>query len=153
VRIHVIGVGTRHGDDAAGLAVAETLAGRELPPGVVVFQCERPVPDLLDAITGADAVVLVDAARTGAAPGSLQCLDRTALAGTRAASSHGLGVWQALALAEALGRGPARVAALAIEAGPQTGDALSGPVREALPRAAAIAIELARGIAAAETGS
>jgi len=147
VRVHVIGVGSGHGDDAVGLRVAAALAGRPLPPGVAVRTCERPLPDLLDALEGADAAVLVDAARTGAAPGRVRRLAPADLAQGAAASSHGLGVARVLALAAALDRAPARVELLAIEiaTAPCPADAEpSPPVLAAVPEAAAAALEIAR---------
>lgn len=145
MRVHLIGVGTGHGDDAAGLAVAEALAALPLPPGVAVHRCARPLPDLLDALEGADAAVIVDAARTGAVPGRVRRIPREDLARLPSASSHGLGLAQALRLAEALGRAPARVELLAVEiAAPETGRSLSPRVRRAVPRAAERALDLVR---------
>lgn len=142
----MIGIGTDRGDDAAGLAVADALALRELPAGVSVHRCERPVPDLLDALEGAEAAILVDAARTGAPPGRVQRLAREELARTRAASSHGLGVGQALALAEALGRAPVRIEVVALEIGDASAPGLSPAAREAVAQAVESAIEIAREI-------
>jgi hydrogenase maturation protease len=142
----VVGIGTGRGDDGAGLAAAEALSRRALPPGVSVHRCERPVPDLLDALEGADAAILVDAARTGAAPGRVQRLARGELARALRPSSHALGVADALALAEALGRAPARIEVLGVELGDAGGPALtpaaSAGVREAAETALALAAEM-----------
>jgi hydrogenase maturation protease len=146
LKVHVVGVGTPRGDDAAGLAVAEALARHALPPGVSVHLCERPVPDLLDALEGADAALLVDAARTGAAPGTLRRLGRAELARSASPSSHGLGVAEALALAEALGRAPARVELLALEIADPRGPALTPAVSAAIAGAARRALAIAREI-------
>lgn len=144
MRVRVIGVGTRRGDDAAGLAVAAALAARPLPDGIEVRVCERPVPDLLDALEGAEAAVIVDAARTGAAPGSLRRLTRGELARAGSSSSHGLGVADALVLAASLGRAPGRIEILAIEASASEHETLSPRVAAALPQAARAALEVAR---------
>jgi hydrogenase maturation protease len=146
VRVHLIGIGTAHADDAAGLAVAALLASRPLPDGVFVSTCARPLPDLLDALDGADAAVLIDAARTGGAPGALRRLAPGDLARLRSPSSHGLGVAQALALASALGRAPAHVELLAIEAGPLRGEALSPAVAASIADAADAALRIARAL-------
>jgi hydrogenase maturation protease len=143
VRVHVIGVGSPHGDDAAGLAVAAALAARPLPPGIVVHACERPLPDLLDALEGADAAVIVDAARSGAPPGGVRRLAPGELARTGAASTHGLGVAEVLDLAAALGRAPARIEILALEIAGAGGGAPSPAVRAALAAAAEAALALA----------
>lgn len=144
MRVHVIGVGTAHADDAAGIAVAERLAALPLPEGVFVKRCARPLPDLLDALEGADAAVLVDAARTGAAPGAIRRLVPADLARLRSPSSHGFGVAQALALAVALGRAPARVELVAIEAGQMDRDTLSPAVAASIGEAADAALRIAR---------
>lgn len=144
MRVHVIGIGTAHADDAVGLAVADLLAASVLPEDVVVLRCARPLPDLLDALDGADAAVLVDAARTGGAPGSIQRLRPGDLARLRSPSSHGLGVAQALALAVALGRAPARVELVAIEAEQMQSDVLSPAVAASIGAAADAALQIAR---------
>ena len=117
MRVTVIGIGTRNGDDAAGLDVAAALAALPLPPAVEVIRCERPLPDLLDALADADAAVIVDAARGVAAPGCARRVAREELAQLVATSSHGFGVAHALALVEALGRAPKRVELVATEGG------------------------------------
>jgi hydrogenase maturation protease len=145
VRVHVIGVGSGHGDDAVGLAVAAVLAARPLPAGIVVRRCERPLPDLIDALEGADAAVIVDASRTGAAPGRVQRLAAGDLARPRAASSHGLGVAQVLDLSRALGRAPGRVELVAVEiAG--AGEAPHPSLRAVVDAAADAVLGIARGL-------
>jgi hydrogenase maturation protease len=126
----VIGVGTRWaGDDAAGLAVARRVGGREL---------EGDPASLLDAWAGADHVVVVDAAASGAPPGTIRRFD--AGAGSLPArlmrtSTHALGVPEAIELARALGRLPARLEVYAIEgarftAGAELSPAVERAVRE-----------------------
>jgi hydrogenase maturation protease len=110
----VIGVGTPLGDDAAGLEVVASLSARALPPGVELVRCERPLPDLLEPLAGADAAVIVDAARGPGAPISARRVAREELVDAGATSSHGFGVARVLALAEALGRAPARVELVAV---------------------------------------
>lgn len=126
MRIRVIGVGSDWRDDDAGLRVARALAAGPLPPQVAVACCERPLPDLLDALEGADAVILVDAMRSGAAPGSVRRLSREELATRPAASSHGFGVARALSLAEVLHGGLPRLSIVGIEAGPPASVAAGG---------------------------
>ena len=138
MRIRVIGVGTRQGDDAAGLLVAEALAAGALPPGVVVRTCDRPGADLLGEMEGADAVVIIDATRSGRAPGTVFRVAPEEMAGGRSLSSHALGAREALALAEALGRSPARVEIVGIEAGGATRGDLSDPVRASLAEAGSL---------------
>jgi len=144
MRVHVICIGSGWGDDAAGLRVAEGLARCSLPAGVSVHRCERPVPDLLDALDGADAAVLVDGVRSGARPGAVLRLDVAGLVRAGTASSHGLGVAQALGLAGALGRTPSRIEAIGVEIGAASGFDLTLSVRGAIPEAIATTIQLVR---------
>ncbi|MGH0030192.1 MAG: hydrogenase maturation protease [Myxococcota bacterium] len=136
MRIQVVGIGTDRGDDAAGLRVAERLAGR-LPPGVGVVACRRPGPDLATALDGVDAAVLVVAVRSGAPPGRVQRIAPEQLPEARAWSSHGLGLVEGLALARALGRAPARLAIVGIEGRRADGDARSREVERGVDRACA----------------
>lgn len=115
----VIGVGNAmRGDDAVGLEVARLLQG-SLPPGVALHTCEGEPVALLDLWAGCDRVVLVDAMRSGAEPGTVHVFDAVAsplpaeLAGP---STHLVGVGEAIELARALGRLPGRVEVRAIEA-------------------------------------
>ena len=117
MRVRVIGIGTRQGDDAAGLAVAESLAARELPAGTRIATCERPLPDLLELLADADAAVLVDAARGSGAVGTARRVERAELTRWAATSSHGFGVAEVLELADALGRAPGRIELVAVEGG------------------------------------
>ena len=147
--IHVIGVGTRQGDDAAGLAVAERL-GASLGGAVRVLACERGV-DLLDALAGARVAVIVDALRSGDRPGRVRRLAPETLARGAMLSSHGFGVAEALALAASLGRAPHVVEVVAIEAGAARHGALSPAVQAGVIEASVLVAELvARSAAAAE---
>jgi hydrogenase maturation protease len=137
-RLRVVCVGNAlRGDDGAGPAVAERL--RELAPGLdVVVESGEPAA-LLDALDGADEVILVDAVRSGAPAGSIQRVDvdiqRNHLISNdfSTASTHGLGVAEALELARALGRLPAAVTVYGIEGRDFT---LGAPLSAAVARAA-----------------
>lgn len=145
MRLRLIGVGTRHGDDAAGLLVADRLARGPLPPGAAVLHCERPALDLVDALAHADAALVIDAMRSGRRPGSIASLRPSDLGPTGPVSSHGLGVAEAVALARSLGRAPARLAIIGIEVGPIPhipACRLSPAVRRGVARAAELARSL-----------
>jgi hydrogenase maturation protease len=169
VRALVVGLGSPdRGDDAVGpevaAALARTAAGRGLA-GVTVVEHEDPTAlvDLLEPTdptdpTGTwDAVIVIDAVRSGAAPGTLTVLDvgadgqRFAALGARLdpgpAGTHGFGLAGAIELARALDRLPRRVVVVGVEAaGFEHGAPLSDPVRAAIPRA----VEVALGVLAAE---
>jgi len=141
--IRVIGLGTRQGDDAAGLAAVERLAAAGLPGGVEACGCERPGLDLLDLLAEVDGAVIVDAMRSGGAPGSVRTVGADELCEAARLSTHALGVGAALALARALGRAPHRLELVGIEAGPEGGTGLSAPVARAIDAAVALVRERA----------
>ena len=114
--IRIIGIGSPFGDDAAGLEAARQLAAAP-PAGVEVVVADRPGAGLIDLFDGVDAVILVDAARSGGPPGTIHDLDLHALPSHPLGliSSHDLGVVAAVQLAARLGRLPPRGRVLAIE--------------------------------------
>jgi len=132
-RLIVIGLGNAfRGDDAAGLAVARALGD---DPRVLVHEGE-PI-DLLERWEGAGEVVVVDAARSGAAPGTVHRLDGLAEPVTAGGSTHAFGLAETLALARALGRAPVGVEGIGIE-GERfgAGEGLSPEVAGAVERVA-----------------
>lgn len=115
----MIGIGNAwQGDDAAGLAAAKLL--RERAPGdVEVRELEGEPVSLVDAWEGADDVFVVDAVSSGSPPGMVHRIDASIgplPATLSAASTHTLGVGEAIELARALGRLPRRVILYGIEA-------------------------------------
>ena len=142
----VIGIGNPfRNDDGIGPAVAAQIEEQRLPGVRVVISDGEPA-GLLEAWAGAGLAVVVDAIhRVPASPGSIHRLTAGQLeAGGTAASSHGLGVPDALRLGRALGRLPRRVVILAVEAADTgAGTELSKPVATALPEVvAAVMAEL-----------
>jgi hydrogenase maturation protease len=133
VRTVLIGVGNPYRrDDGVGPAVAELL--RDLS-GVEVTQSLGEISELIDLWDGADLAILVDAVRART-PGRLHRLTVPA-AGTAAASSHGLGLGDAVELARVLDRLPARLVLYAVEVTDVGhGQGLSAPVAAASRRLA-----------------
>ena len=144
----LIGVGNPlRGDDGAGPAVAR-LARQSAPAGVEVLEHDGEPASLLEAWSAASVAVVVDAVRSGAPPGTIRRVDATAhpLPAPGGASTHGIGVAEAVELARALGRLPQRLVVLCVEGEDfATGEALTPAVRRALaPAAEAALAELRR---------
>jgi hydrogenase maturation protease len=115
----VLGIGNAwQGDDAAGLIVAQRLR-EHVPDGVEVRELEGEPVSIVEAIDGADEAFLIDAVRSGARPGAVHRIDvsdEPVPATLSAASTHTLGVGEAIELARSLGRLPSRVVLYGIEA-------------------------------------
>jgi hydrogenase maturation protease len=122
----VIGVGNAwRRDDGAGVAVAAALGGT----------CTDQPGRLLDLWANAAHVIVVDAAASGAAPGTIHRFDVTSAplpASIARSSTHTFGVADAIELARALGRLPARMDVYAIEGADYTaGEGLTPAVARA----------------------
>lgn len=115
-RFIVIGVGNAlRGDDAAGLHAARRLRERGLDN---VREASGETASLMELWQGAEAVLLVDAAQSGAAAGSVSRFDVSEQALPAAflhCSTHAFGVAEAVELARSLGTLPPRVIVFGIE--------------------------------------
>lgn len=122
------------GDDGVGHLVARLLSGR-LPDDVVVAECDGGAAEVLDRIAGTECAILVDAAVSGVPAGTIHrvdCAASDAVPPRGAASSHGLGVAEAIALARTLGCLPQSCVIYAVEAKRfAPGDELSPEVENA----------------------
>jgi hydrogenase maturation protease len=111
--MRIIGCGNLdRGDDAAGVLVARRLC--EL--GVEAIVQTGEASSLIEAWSGADDVVVVDAVVTGSPVGTVRMwAGRPPSLPRKPVSSHGFGVAEAFDLAEALGRLPRRFRLYGIE--------------------------------------
>jgi hydrogenase maturation protease len=161
-RVLVVGLGSPdRGDDGVGPRVAAAIAQEVAERGMVgvhVVEHEDPtvLVDLLEPArpTGAwDALVVIDAIRSGAAPGTLMLLevggDRQDLRSLGArldpgpAGTHGFGLAGAIELARVLDRLPRRVTVVGVEAhGFEHGAPMSEPVHAAITTATAAALAI-----------
>ena len=74
-RIVVIGVGNEYrGDDGVGIVIARCLR-RKFPAEIKIIEASGEGVSLRDAWQGATSVVLLDAARSGAPPGTIHRFD------------------------------------------------------------------------------
>jgi hydrogenase maturation protease len=133
----VIGVGNEYRrDDGIGPAVVARLAQHDLP-GVTFTVCDGEPSQLIDAWANADLAVVIDAVLCERPkPGRVH---RTSLGplptGARSASTHGLGIPEAIRLADALDQAPRRLVVYAVEAADLGfGVGLSPPVAAAAHR-------------------
>jgi hydrogenase maturation protease len=137
----VLGLGNPdRGDDGAGRAVARLLRGH-LPADIGIVEQGGEMAQVIGALEGATAAFLIDASRCGGSPGRIRRFDAAAAvlpAGAGGTSTHGLGLPEAIELARALGRLPARCVVYAIEAERfDPGAPLSAPVSAAAAEVAA----------------
>ncbi len=149
-RAVLIGIGNSYRcDDGIGPALV-TAIEPVCPAGVTLTVSDGEPSQLLDAWSGAPLAVLVDAVLCDApVPGRIH---RTVLATapaeppaastrTGAASTHGLGIPDAIRLARALDRAPQRLVVLAVEAASiDFGTDLSPPVAACLPALTAMVL-------------
>ena len=115
----IVGIGNPdRGDDGVGRLVARLLRGR-LPADVRIEERLGGAAELVELLGEADVAVLVDAMMSGTAPGTIQrfdCVAGEVGPGAAGASSHGLGVAEAVGLARALGCLPPVCVVYAVEA-------------------------------------
>lgn len=143
----VLGVGNAwRGDDGAGPAVVRLLRSSGVPAREIGGEAAA----LLDAWEGLADVIVVDAVRSGAAPGTVHRLG-TGAGWPGAGSTHALGVAEAVELARALDRLPARLELYGIEGERfEPGEGLTPPVARAVR---ALARELRERLASAPPAS
>lgn len=116
-KVVVIALGNRfRGDDGVGPSVADRLAGRL--QGCEFIEGRNDALSIVNAWDGAELAVVVDAADSGASPGTTHRfeVDSEPLPkATARCSSHGLGLAEALELGKVLGCRPPRLVIYAIE--------------------------------------
>jgi|SRR5664280_2503905 len=116
--IVIIGVGNEYrSDDRAGIAVARRLRAL-FPTGVTILEESGEGAALMQAWQGAAWVMLVDAVRSGASPGTIHRLDARAAPlpmGFFHYSTHAFSVAEAVELARSLDELPAYLVVYGIE--------------------------------------
>ena len=133
----VIGIGNRdRADDALGLVVIDRLQNDPLS-GVTLATARGDMLKVLDLFEGTDTVIMIDAMRSGAAPGHVLRLDASNSAVKPQldsfASTHTVNLAETIELARALGKLPPRLIIYGVEAADLTlGNGLSPAVEAAL---------------------
>ena len=109
-KIVVLGVGNiLLSDEGVGVCVAQELMKMKLPPGVRVVEGGTEGFGLLDVITEADRLIIVDAVKGGGAPGSIYRFDIEDLSlypDTCKTSFHQVGIMDVLRLSGLIGKTP-----------------------------------------------
>lgn len=125
-------------DDRAGLAVAERLAA-DPPLGFTIVTHHGEGAGLIELWQGAEQAIVIDAVASGGVPGALHVIDGAAgplPTALIAHSSHAFGLAQAIEMARALERLPARFDILGIEGQAfGHGEAVTPAVANAIVRA------------------
>jgi hydrogenase maturation protease len=125
-RVVLIGIGSPFSDDTLGWQLLDALEHLrpEWPGYALVYKkADRPGPSLLERMQGHEIAVLLDALDADLPPGTLKLLQKDELAGiAKPASSHSLGVAEALSLGETLQMLPQRVYLLGIQIGANLSD-------------------------------
>jgi hydrogenase maturation protease len=113
--VRLIGVGNPlRGDDGAGVAVA--LQVRAAVPTADVRTCDGGAVALLDAWDGAQEIIVIDAASTGAPVGTVVELPPgSVVRARRGAGTHDAGLADAIELATALDLAPERLTVFLVE--------------------------------------
>jgi hydrogenase maturation protease len=124
-------------DDAVALRVADALDAAP-PAGAVVRRSAAAGLYLLDDMEGFERVVVVDAVRTGRAPGTVLSFPLEDLRAPEGPSPHSIGLPSALARARGAGAPvPARIHVVAVEVldMEHVGEGLTPEVAAAVPEA------------------
>ncbi len=139
----VIGIGHRlRQDDAIGPMVIDRLRATEPGGRMDLLELSGEGAALIEAWDGREAVVVIDAMRSGRPPGALVRLDAVVEpcpADTFRHSSHQFGLAAAIEMARVLGRLPRRLTVVGVE-GERFGfgDGLTPAVADALKEAMAL---------------
>lgn len=133
-------------DDAFGILVGRELAGLYPPEEVDVVTSSASGLHLLDYVVDVRRLVVIDTMQTGREqPGHLLVVREDEVRATPGAAPHGLGLFEALALARKLGFDAAsEVVIVAVEAADclTLGGEMHPNVRAAIPRVIELAREL-----------
>ncbi|OIP38509.1 MAG: hypothetical protein AUK47_11750 [Deltaproteobacteria bacterium CG2_30_63_29] len=137
-------------DDGVGVAIFERLSALALPAHVEVKRVGVAGLALLDEMNGEDTLIVVDAVRLGAAPGTIHVLEWDELPERegRPVSVHGIGVQQVVELGRCLypERTPRHVVLVGVEGTcfNRLGEGLSAEVEEAVEGAKNAVLDCAR---------
>lgn len=141
----VIGIGNAYRrDDSVGLVVARRLKERTQAP-IKILEHGGEGADLMETWKDARTVILIDAAHSGAEPGTIHRIDCSLQPLPRSMfgdSTHAFSVAEAIELSRVLGRLPSQLIMFGVEgADYMLGTGLSLPVRRAVPQVVEAVLE------------
>ncbi len=153
----LIGVGNPfRGDDGIGGVIVRQIR-EEIPSDVKVLEETGDGAELLEAWTGADCVILVDAVQSGAPPGTLYRFDAQAEklpTWFSHSSTHSFGVAEAIELARLMEDMPSQLIVYGVEGLDfSPGTELSPDVLEVIPVAVHLILREIRQLLAASSTS
>ena len=138
LKIVVLGVGNLLlSDEGVGVHVANELVKLELPPGVTVVEGGTDGFRLINVITEADRLIVVDAVKGGGAPGSIYRFDINEVQNCPSGfktSVHQIGILEVINLSGLIGKTP-QTTVIGIE--PESlemGMELSPEIKSKIPR-------------------
>jgi hydrogenase maturation protease len=139
MRIIVLGVGnTLLTDEGVGVKAIERLQRDfALPPDVIVIDGGTTGMEMLEDLSGADHIIMIDAVRSGKAPASLVRLadEQIPVFFRTKLSPHQIGLSDVLATLELMGEQPGGITVIGVEpVSLETGMALSPQVEACLPK-------------------
>jgi hydrogenase maturation protease len=137
-RVIVLGVGNLLlSDEGLGVHVAKKLMEMELPPGVQVVEGGTDGFRLMNVVTEADRLIIVDAVKGGEAPGSIyrfDIKDAPTYPDAYKTSVHQIGILEVVHLSELVGKTPETVIIGVEPRSLDMGMELSPEVEAKLPR-------------------
>lgn len=139
-------------DDGVGLRIAEAAEHTFPASRLRVVAAQQFTPEMAADLAATDLVIFVDASAADE-PGAIRVVPVTALAAS--AETHRLDPATLLAMAQSLcGHAPARAFVLTVGAGHfGYGEEISGPLRQAVPRALRLLTNLVTAFSAARNPS
>ena len=146
MRIVVLGVGNiLLTDEGVGVRAIEKLQlDFDLPPEVLVIDGGTSGMEMLEDLSNADHIIIIDAVRSGNAPASIIRLigEQVPVFFKTKLSPHQIGLSDVLATLELTGEQPGGVTVIGVEpVSPETGMVLSPQVKALLPEVVNLVVE------------
>ncbi|MEW6001341.1 MAG: HyaD/HybD family hydrogenase maturation endopeptidase [Nitrospirota bacterium] len=148
-KIVILGVGNLIlSDEGVGVHVVNELTKMSLPPGVLIIEGGTDGFRLLNVITEADRLIVIDAVKCGAAPGSIYRFNvddvRSCPSGFKT-SVHQIGILEVIDLSGLIGKTP-KTTVIGIEPKSlEMGMELSPEVKARIPRVIELVLEEIKG--------